>query len=133
MILHGANACTDVTGFGLLGHLMEMISRVKLSAEINSSAIPYFEKAFEAADKGFKPGMSKSNMQSLESRIKFDSSVSEAHKWLLVDPQTSGGLLISIEEHKAEALLNDLISDDSPKAAIIGKMTEHTDAKITVK
>jgi len=133
MILHKANACTDVTGFGLLGHLMEMLSSIELSAEINSSAIPYFEKAFEAADKGFKPGMSKSNMRSLESRVKFDSAVMEAHKWLLVDPQTSGGLLISIEEERADGLLNDLNSGDSPEAAIIGKLTKETDSKILVK
>ena len=133
MILHKANACTDVTGFGLLGHLMEMLSSIELSAEINSSAIPYFEKAFEAADKGFKPGMSKSNMRSLESRVKFDSAVTEAHKWLLVDPQTSGGLLISIEEERADGLLNDLNSGDSPEAAIIGKLTKETDSKILVK
>ena len=133
MIRHGAKACTDVTGFGLLGHLSEMISNLNLSAELTSSTIPYFEKAFEAAEKGFKPGMSKSNMHSLESILKFEHSVSEADKWLLVDPQTSGGLMIAIEEEKAEALLKDLISGDSPEATIIGRLTEQTDTKILVK
>lgn len=133
MIQHGANACTDVTGFGLLGHLSEMLSSLNLTAEITSSDIPYFEKAFEAAEKGFKPGMSKSNMHSLQSILKFEPSVSEADKWLLVDPQTSGGLMIFIEEEKADALLNDLISGDSPEATIIGKLTEQIDTKILVK
>ena len=133
MIQHGANACTDVTGFGLLGHLSEMISKLKMTVEITSSSIPYFEKAFEAAEKGFKPGMSKSNMDSLQSVLKFDPDVSEADKWLLVDPQTSGGLMISIEEEKADALLSDLIAGDSPEATIIGRMTEQTDTKILVK
>ncbi|MCH8928729.1 MAG: selenide, water dikinase SelD [Candidatus Marinimicrobia bacterium] len=133
MIKHGANACTDVTGFGLLGHLYEMLSKLELTAEITSSGIPYFEKAFEAAEKGFRPGMSNSNMHSLRSTVKFDSAVSEADKWLLVDPQTSGGLMIFIEEEKAEALLNEIKSDDSPEAAVIGILTEQTDTKILVK
>jgi len=112
---------------------MEMLSSLELSAEITSSTIPYFDKAFEASEKGFKPGMSKSNLRSLGPSVKFESSVSEADKWLLVDPQTSGGLLITIGQEKAEALLKELYSGDSPEAAIIGKLTEQTDTKILVK
>ena len=124
MFKHNANACTDVTGFGLLGHLNEMVSGNELSIEINSSAVPYFKKAVETAEQGYKPGMSKDNMKSLEDIVMFDSTVSDAYRWLLVDPQTSGGLIISIPKEKADELLKDLKSDDSPEAAIIGKVTE---------
>ena len=132
MVKHGANACTDITGFGLLGHLREMVSAKNVSAEINSNSIPLFEKAFDASEQGFRPGMSKDNMKSLEKNLSIKSSVSEAHRWLMVDPQTSGGLLISIADDKAEALLEELRSDDSPEAAIIGKVTEPIERKILV-
>ena len=132
MLKHNANACTDVTGFGLLGHLNEMLSGKKLSIEINSSAVPYFERAVETAEQGFKPGMSKDNMRSLENIVTFDSAVSDAYQWLLVDPQTSGGLIISIPEEKADELLKELMSDDSPEAAVIGKVTESDKTGIVV-
>ena len=132
MLKHNANACTDVTGFGLLGHLNEMLAGNELSIEINSSAVPYFERAVETAEQGFKPGMSKDNMRSLENIVTFDSAVSDAYRWLLVDPQTSGGLIISIPEEKADELLKELMSDDSPEAAIIGKVTESDKTGIVV-
>ena len=132
MLKHNANACTDVTGFVLLGHLNELLSGKKLSIEINSSAVPYFERAVETAEQGFKPGMSKDNMRSLENIVTFDSAVSDAYQWLLVDPQTSGGLIISIPEEKADELLKELMSDDSPEAAVIGKVTESDKTGIVV-
>ena len=132
MLKHNANACTDVTGFGLLGHLNEMVSGNELSIEINASAVPYFERAVETAEQGYKPGMSKENMNSLESAVTFDPTVSDAYRWLLVDPQTSGGLIISVQEEKADALLKELRSDDSPEAAIIGKVTKPGNTDIMV-
>ena len=132
MVNHGANACTDITGFGLLGHLREMVSAKEVSAEINSTAVPLFEKAFETAEQGYRPGMSKDNMKSLEKNVSFRSSVSETQRWLMVDPQTSGGLLISIAADKAEALVDELRSNDSPEAAIIGRVTEPAERKISV-
>ncbi|MCH8271700.1 MAG: selenide, water dikinase SelD [Candidatus Marinimicrobia bacterium] len=132
MLKHNANACTDVTGFGLLGHLNEMVAGNELSIEINSSAVPYFEMAVETSEQGYKPGMSKDNMKSLDDIVTFDSTVSDAYRWLLVDPQTSGGLIISIPEEKADELLKELRSDDSPEAAIIGKVTEPDNTDIMV-
>ena len=132
MLKHNANACTDVTGFGLLGHLSEMVAGNELSIEINSSAVPYFEMAVETAEQGYKPGMSKDNMKSLDDIVTFDTTVSDAYRWLLVDPQTSGGLIISIPEEKADELLKELRSDDSPEAAIIGKVTEPGNTDIMV-
>ena len=135
MLKYNANACTDLTGFGLLGHLNEMVSPNDLSLEINALSVPYFEKAVETSEQGYKPGMSKDTMRSLEKSVKFDSAVSKAYRWLLVDPQTSGGLIISIPEERADDLLKELKSEDSPEAAIIGKVTEpgHTDIMVVSK
>ncbi|TFB12138.1 selenide, water dikinase SelD [Candidatus Marinimicrobia bacterium MT.SAG.3] len=135
MLKYDANACTDLTGFGLLGHLNEMVSSNDLSMEINALSVPYFEKAIETSEQGYKPGMSKDTMRSLEKSVSFDSTVSEAYQWLLVDPQTSGGLIISIPEERTDDLLKELKSDDSPEAAIIGKVTEpgHTAIMVVSK
>ncbi|MCH8306177.1 MAG: selenide, water dikinase SelD [Candidatus Marinimicrobia bacterium] len=132
MLKYKANACTDLTGFGLLGHLNEMVSPNDLSLEINALSVPYFEKAIETSEQGYKPGMSKDTMRSLEKSVTFDSTVSEAYRWLLVDPQTSGGLIISIPEEKADDLLKELKSDDSPESAVIGKVTERGHTAIMV-
>jgi len=135
MLKYNANACTDLTGFGLLGHLNEMVSPNDLSLEINALSVPYFEKAIETSEQGYKPGMSKDTMRSLKKSVTFDSTVSEAYRWLLVDPQTSGGLIISIPEERADDLLKELKSEDSPEAAIIGKVTEpgHTAIMVVSK
>ena len=132
MIKHGANACTDITGFGLLGHLREMVSVKEVSSEINSTEVPLFDKAFEIAEQGYRPGMSKDSMKSLEGNVSFKSSVSETQRWLMVDPQTSGGLLISIAADKAEEMLKELCLNDSPEAAVIGRVTEPAERKIIV-
>ena len=132
MVKHGANACTDITGFGLLGHLREMVSVKEVSSEINSTEVPLFDKAFEIAEQGYRPGMSKDNMKSLEGNVSFKSSVSETQRWLMVDPQTSGGLLISIAADKAEEMLKELRLNDSPEAAVIGRVTEPAERKIIV-
>lgn len=135
MLKYNANACTDLTGFGLLGHLNEMVSPNDLSLEINALSVPYFEKAIETSEQGYKPGMSKDTMRSLEKSVTFGSTLSEAYRWLLVDPQTSGGLIISIPEERADDLLKELKSEDSPEAAIIGKVTEpgHTAIMVVSK
>ena len=135
MLKYDANACTDLTGFGLLGHLNEMVSPNDLSLEINALSVPYFEKAVETSEQGYKPAMSKDTMRSLEKSVSFDSTVSEAYQWLLVDPQTSGGLIISIPEERADDLMKELKSEDSPEAAIIGKVTEpgHTAIMVVSK
>ena len=132
MVTHNANACTDVSGFGLLGHLNEMISGNGLSLEIYASSVPYFEKAIETAKEGYKPGMSKDNMRFLEDIVTFESTVSAADRWLLVDPQTSGGLIISIPEERADKLLMELKSADSPESAIIGRVVESDKTGIVV-
>ena len=91
------NAMTDVTGFGLLGHLCEMCEGSGLSAEINFSAVPCFEFLQEYIQQKSMPGGTQRNWESYGSKI---SSINEEQKSILADPQTSGGLLVSVDADK---------------------------------
>ncbi len=103
-------AMTDVTGFGLLGHLTEMCEGSKLSAQINYIKIPVFAEALHYIEQGAVPGGTHRNWDSYGSKIKLHK---EAHKLILADPQTSGGLLVAVasgyeEEFKTVAKKNGL-------------------------
>lgn len=116
------HACTDVTGFGLLGHLYEMASGSGTQVEINSSALPLLPEVLEAADMGLVPAGAYSNRDYLKS-VSFAASVPEKMRDVCFDPQTSGGLLMSIPENQAAQLLAALHAAGVTTAAIIGKMT----------
>jgi selenide,water dikinase len=125
------HACTDVTGFGLLGHLYEMASGSRVQAEINSSALPLLPEALEAAAMGLVPAGAYSNRDYLKS-VRFSSSVPENMQDLCFDPQTSGGLLMSVPENQAAQLLAALHAAGVEAAAIIGKMTAEGKGEIYV-
>ncbi|MEI6900159.1 MAG: selenide, water dikinase SelD, partial [Bacteroidota bacterium] len=117
------HACTDVTGFGLLGHLKEMVEGSGLSAELFKSKIPILKGVYELAAANVIPGGTKSNLESVSGTVKWDESVSEMEKFILADAQTSGGLLIVIQEESAEALLNELKSAGVEDTEMIGRFT----------
>jgi selenide,water dikinase len=119
----GVNAMTDVTGFGLLGHLSEMISN-KHGADIDVSKIPFMDGAKEYADQFLFPGGSKRNYKYFLDRIE-ENKLEYADLMLLFDAQTSGGLLISVPEEKAEKLLNDIRSSGIEEAVIIGAFNDN--------
>jgi selenide, water dikinase len=108
------HAVTDVTGFGLLGHAREMAlgnperGIEAVSLEIDHSAISYLPGAVEAAREGFLPGGLKNNRDFIGDCVGFAESISEEHRDLLFDPQTSGGLLIAISRESAEAAISAL-------------------------
>lgn len=119
MLRHGAHAATDVTGFGLLGHLFEMLQR-GLGARIDASSVPLFAGAAELAARNIVPGGTRANLATaLERGALFDEGVSNEMRILLADAQTSGGLLIAVAQSEAPALLNALLASD-PFAAQIG-------------
>ena len=91
-----ANACTDITGFGLLGHAMEMAKGSKVSLEIEYDRIPILDYAIETTAKKFIPGGTKANRLYTEPSVSYASHLVEDQKFILNDPQTSGGLLISV-------------------------------------
>ena len=117
----GANACTDVTGFGLLGHSYEMASGSKVTVELNAGAIPLLDRALEFARQEIIPGGAYRNWEYLQDKTSFDGGVEQALRDLILDPQTSGGLLISLEEEKARRLIG-LMEGKTSCAAIIGRV-----------
>jgi selenide,water dikinase len=118
-LAHGARAATDVTGFGLAGHLLEMLQEGQ-GAELELAAIPPLPGAREALAKGIRSTMHEANRRSYAARL--DSAVDEADEALLFDPQTGGGLLIGIAPERAEAL-REALRAAGCEAALIGEVT----------
>lgn len=125
------HACTDITGFGLLGHLYEMASASKVNLAIDSQALPLLPDAVEAAGMGFVPEGAYANREYLTT-ITFADGVSEPLRDICFDPQTSGGLLFSVPEAEAASLAAALQQAGVTNARIIGKVKEQGEGGIYV-
>ena len=112
----GIRACTDVTGFGLLGHLREMLEGV--GVRVRLSAVPLLKGVRELAEADFVPGGTYRNRDAVRSYVEFDPSVGEIDQLLLCDAQTSGGLLFAVAQEKAIELLEQLRGSDIQAAEI---------------
>ncbi len=133
MMGYQVNACTDVTGFGLLGHLKEMVEGADLTFELDSSEVPLLPGVMALASAGFIPGGTKDNLSFVAPVTSFKGDLSQVMKYVLADAQTSGGLLISVMEEHAVHLLNDLRHRAIP-ASIIGRfITKEEGLRIVVK
>ena len=120
---HKATSCTDVTGFGLLGHLVEMVDASGVNATVNLDAIPIIDGALECIQLGIFSSLQPSNLR-LKRAIKNESEALGHPSYpLLFDPQTAGGLLASIPAENAEACLKELKSLGLSDAASLGKVT----------
>lgn len=124
------NSCTDITGFGLLGHLVEMLDN-KFSAKLYSEKIPILEEAKQCAENFVITGGGQKNRNYLEKKIKFEIK-DFALEEILFDPQTSGGLLISLAEKEAEKMLEELNKLEI-KSSIIGKVIKKEEKDVIVK
>lgn len=125
----GVSAATDVTGFGLLGHLAEMCEASKVSAQINYADLPFLPTVKETAEKGIIPGGTKRNFKFIKDQVSFSADLSDVDKLLCADAQTSGGLLISIEAEKANSYTEEFNKLSDFKAVVIGEIinkSEHT-------
>ena len=123
---HGATACTDVTGFGLLGHLVEMTRSSEKSVEINLDALPIMDGALEMIASGIFSSLQEQNIR-LRRAIKEPGNLREhKHFPLLFDPQTSGGLLAAIPAENAQACLAELLTLGYPASVVIGTVTDDT-------
>ncbi len=122
MVAIGVSAATDVTGFGLIGHLIQMLGP-ELGAELYLDAIPVLPEAFELAAAGVLPGGSKRNIEAMAARVEADG-IDEARRDVLFDAQTSGGLLIAAAEGSREALLAALEEGGVDEAAVIGRLVD---------
>jgi len=116
------HACTDITGFGLLGHLKEMLSGSELQASLFSDKVPIIQEALHFAAMGLVPGGAHKNREFFGENIEFAPAVGRNLQDILFDPQTSGGLLISLNAAAAEALVKALNADACISAAVIGKV-----------
>lgn len=124
MVDVGVNACTDITGFGLLGHAMEMADASGVGMVFHSKDIPVFPKALDLVKrKGMRPRTIQSNKGHLADRVRIGYGVSKEMEPLLYDPQTSGGLLISVPPQEVEGLLKGL-REEGVKASVIGEVRE---------
>lgn len=131
MMSVGAHSCTDVTGFGLIGHAAEMAEGSHTTLRMYASQIPILKEAIELAQMGIIPAGAYNNRSYLECRTQFDPNIPQAIEDCLFDPQTSGGLLISVAENKASALL-EALKDNPTEYAVIGEVIEKTDYPIIV-
>jgi selenide,water dikinase len=132
MIEVGANACTDITGFGLIGHALEMAEGSKVTIELDSHLVPIMEGAVENAEMGLVPAGTYKNRDYAGDRVSIDASIAEAMIDVLYDPQTSGGLLISLEPEKAE-ILEKLYREQLTTAfARVGRVTQRGEKALYV-
>ena len=129
MIEVGVNACTDITGFGLLGHLKGMLDGSGVGATLALSDVPTVAAAWEMIDAGFVPGGTGRNRAWIEDTVTWHPEIGEAGRIMLMDAQTSGGLLIAVSSDKRDALVSALESR-SATAAVIGTITESQELKI---
>jgi len=127
------HACTDVTGFGLLGHLLEMTRSAGLDARLDCSAVPVLPGAIDLAAAGVIPGGTRDNLAFVRDSLVIDKGVSELDQLILADAQTSGGLLIAVEADAAGSLVTELMEGGLPYTAIIGYFTERGDGAIHIE
>ena len=128
----GVNACTDVTGFGLAGHLKAIMTASGTGARISWSKVPLLPGLWDLAQEGVAPGGTRRNLDSLGDLVKWDKSLSHEVKLVLSDAQTSGGLLISVPQQKVESLMKTLEDHGVSGAVTIGEVVDGEAGTIVV-
>lgn len=128
----GAHALTDITGFGLLGHALEMAEGSNLSVRIKSDKVPVISGARELAKMGIIPAGAYANRNHVSNSVYFSEDITEDLKDVLFDPQTSGGLLVSIDKDHVEDLLNEL-KNTPTDFAVVGQVCKKQEHYIIVE
>ncbi len=122
MLATGASSATDVTGFGLAGHALEMATASRVGIRFQAQHVPVWSLAETLVRGGIKTGVTLGDAQFTEEKVAFNDGVSAERRALFFDPQTSGGLLIAIAENRAHELLKRLIDSGITDAAICGEV-----------
>jgi selenium donor protein len=117
------HAATDVTGFGLLGHLSEMLGAGDVGARVDAAAVPVIEEVWDLARDNVVPGGTRRNLTSVEPFMDWSERLDEVQRIVLADAQTSGGLLMAVDPSAADALLDDLHAHGVSSATRIGEFT----------
>jgi selenide,water dikinase len=121
------HATTDITGFGLAGHAFEMAKGSGVCLEIEMDKVPVMMESIEMYKRGVSTGANLYNRRLVEKYSRFEKEFPDWHKEIFFDPQTSGGLLVSLAAHQCEDLLNELHSEDVKHARLIGRVRELRD------
>jgi selenide,water dikinase len=128
----GAHACTDITGFGFIGHALEMATASQVGMVVQAKAVPVFPEAMEYAKLGLIPGGAYSNRDFFSCRVEIGSGVSPLLADIFYDPQTSGGLLISLPSDVAEELVSTLKKEKGIGSWIVGEIAKDPIGKIQI-
>ena len=131
-VCYSVHSCTDVTGFGLLGHSFEMAQGSHCTIHIEVDKVPYHAEALELASMGLIPAGAYRNREYAENGVSVRGNISRAQQDILYDPQTSGGLLFALPAEEAERCLAEL-KHSVPNAAIIGYVTEKEDSYLVLE
>ncbi|HEC43887.1 MAG TPA: selenide, water dikinase SelD [Bacteroides sp.] len=126
------HALTDVTGFGLLGHLLEMARSSRVSARVFAQEVPVLDGVYESIKAGMVPGGSRQNLDYINEHARWGADITDDKKIILSDAQTSGGLLISLPVNLADKFLDRLIKAGFHHAAIIGEIGSKTDSELII-
>ena len=126
----GVNACTDITGFGLVGHAFEMAEGSNVTLVLEASKVPLLARTLEFARQGVLTRTHKATQVFLGDKLLVDAAVEPALAGVLMDAQTSGGLLLSVSAARCDALLSELRARDAICAATIGRVEAHDGARI---
>lgn len=129
----GVDACTDITGFGFLGHAAQMAQNSQVGFKIDSDSVPFFPKAVDFAKRGLGPAGLHRNREYYSSMVKIARRVPIHVQDILFDPQTSGGLLICVSSDKTETLLKRLQKAGVKEAAVVGEVVSRPKGAVTVK
>lgn len=121
-LAHDADACTDITGFGLACHVLEMARASRVGIRLSFASIPRYEKSFELIDVGTTTGVTESNRTMTDGSVAFPAGMTKTRQTLFFDPQTSGGLLISVPADKGESLVSALRAKGVVAAALVGEV-----------
>jgi selenide,water dikinase len=132
MIAVGAHAATDVTGFGLLGHAYEMASASGVSFRIRAKAVPLLPEVLHFAEQGCIPGGNRNNWEFVKDHIFVREGIDPLLLKVLHDPQTAGGLLVSLEQKKVGEYLNRL-ADQGVQARQIGEVVPYSQTSVMVE
>jgi selenide,water dikinase len=127
----GVSAATDITGFGLIGHLTGILEASKVAAEIAFDALPVLPHAINLASRGVIPGGTQRNLEAAHN-VEWGPGLGSAERYLCVDAQTSGGLLLAVPAENEAPLLAALKEERTPAAAVIGRVVAGKSGQVRV-
>ena len=126
------HACTDITGFGLLGHLRNIARASKCVAHVRLASVPVIDAAWTYVREDIAPGGTHANWRFLNECVEYETGIDKASQLVLCDAQTSGGLLIAVAPGAAAKLVAELRARNTPCAAIIGSLEEGAAGRLRV-